>query len=165
MAADFLSDAHPPYFEPMQDFILVHSYGDGPGYGIAESFSQGGAMSYYRNAAFCTVAANMIRPHLPYVAYASKAHYNSMLIGGLYPPPQIPCGVHVESRSIPRVHVDFRHFFFAGSPANLLSRIHVESMWSPVGLQLLHLDNMDSTSEHRNSTSKTPYGVHMDYCI
>ena len=54
----------------------------------------------------------------------------------------------MESRSIPRVHVDFRHFFFGGSPANFLSRIHVESMWSPVGLQLLHLDSMDSTSEH-----------------
>ena len=70
-------------------------------------------------------------------------------IRGLYPPPQIPCGVHVESRSIPGVHVDFRHFFFGGSPANFLSRIYVESMQSPIRLQLLHLDNMDSTSEHR----------------
>ena len=26
---------------------------------------------------------------------------------------------------------------------------HVESMWSQVGVQLLHLDNMNSTSEHR----------------
>ena len=68
---------------------------------------------------------------------------------GLYTPPHIPCGLQVESRSIPGVHVDFRHFFFGGSPANLLSRIHLESTWSSVGVQLLHLDNIDSTSGHR----------------
>ena len=45
--------------------------------------------------------------------------------------------------------MDFRHFFFGGSPAKFLSRIHLESNRSPPGLQLLHLDNMESTSEHR----------------
>ena len=67
---------------------------------------------------------------------------------GLYTPPHIPCGLHVDSRSTPGVHVEFRHFFFGGSPAKFLSRIHLESNRSPPGLQLLHLDNMESTSEH-----------------
>ena len=40
--------------------------------------------------------------------------------------------VQVESRSIPRVHVEFRHFFFGDGPANSLSRVHVESGWTPV---------------------------------
>ena len=66
----------------------------------------------------------------------------------------------MESRSIPGVHVDFRHFFFGGSPANFLSRIHVESMWSPVGLQLLHLDNMDSTSEDRVTQQDSIWSPH-----
>ena len=94
-----------------------------------------------------------------------------LAIRGLYPPPQIPCGVHVESRSIPGVHVDFRQFFFGGSPANFLSRIHVESMWSPAGVQLLHLDNMDSTSEHREyeftqqDSIWTPHGFIAFNCL
>ena len=91
--------------------------------------------------------------------------------GGFYPPPQIPCGVHVESRSIPGVHVDFRQFSFGGNPANFLSRIHVESMWSPAGLQLLHLDNMDSTLEHREyeltqqDSIWTPHGFIAFNCL
>ena len=44
--------------------------------------------------------------------------------------------------------MEFRHFFFGGSPANFLSRIHLESNRSLPGIQLLHLDNMESTSEH-----------------
>ena len=56
---------------------------------------------------------------------------------------------YVDSRLIPGVHMELRHFFFGGSPANFLSKIHLESNRSPDGLQLLHLDNMDSTSKHR----------------
>ena len=73
----------------------------------------------------------------------------------------LPHRFHVESRSIPRVHVDFRQFFFGGSPANFLSRIHVESMRSPAGLQLLHLA--------RQGIWIHPARLHMDstwiYCI
>jgi hypothetical protein len=57
------------------------------------------------------------------------------------------------------------NFFFGGSPANFLSRIHVESMWSPVGLHVtpsgqhgLHL----GTQGNMDAPSQTPYGVHMD---
>jgi hypothetical protein len=38
------------------------------------------------------------------------------------------------------------YFFFGGSPANFLSRIHVESMWSPVGLHV---------------TPSGPHGLHL----
>ena len=79
---------------------------------------------------------------MPTIWTASSATLEWPAGGGLYPPPQIPCGVHVESRSIPGVHVDFRHFFLGGSPANFLSRIHVESSWTPVtpsGQHGLHL--------------------------
>ena len=61
----------------------------------------------------------------------------------------LPHIFHMDSRSTPGVHVEFRHFFFGGSPANFLSRIYLESNRSPPGLQLLHLDNMESRSEHR----------------
>ena len=73
------------------------------------------------------------------------------------------CGVHVESRSIPGVHVEFRHFSFGGSPANFLSRIHQESTWSPVapsGQHGLHL-----RTQATELTSQTPcftYHCHAD---
>ena len=65
------------------------------------------------------------------------------------------CIIHdvVDSMSTPGVHVEFRHFFSVGSPAKFLSRIHLESNRSPPGLQLLHLDNMECTSEHREYES------------
>ena len=53
---------------------------------------------------------------------------------------------HVDSTWTPGGFPEFMwsldHFSLNGSPANPLSRIHA-------GVQLLHLDNMDSTSEHR----------------
>ena len=84
--------------------------------------------------------------------------------GGLYPPPQIPCGVHVESRSIPGVHVDFRHFFLVVAQPIFCP----ESMWTPCGVQLDSSCSIWTTwtppqnTGNMNSPSKTPYGVHMD---
>jgi hypothetical protein len=57
--------------------------------------------------------------------------------------------------------VECRQNFFGDNPAKFLSRIHVESMWSLLGLQLLHLDNMDSTSEHREILIH-PARLHME---
>jgi len=36
----------------------------------------------------------------------------------------------------PGVHLEFRQFFLGDNPANFLSRIHLESIWSPSGVQL-----------------------------
>jgi len=49
---------------------------------------------------------------------------------GLYPQPQIPCEVQVESIW------SLDNFFFGGSPANFLYRNHLESIWSLVGLHV-----------------------------
>ena len=88
--------------------------------------------------------------YLELIDYTRAASpWKNSIFGGLYTPPHIPCGLQVDSRSTPGVHVEFRHFFFGGSPAKFLSRIHLESNRSPPGLQLLHVDNMESTSEHR----------------
>ena len=63
---------------------------------------------------------------------------------------------NIEDFTLPhRFHVELDYFFFGGSPAKFLSRIHLESSWSPV---VVHL----GTQGDMNSPSKTPYGVHMD---
>ena len=70
--------------------------------------------------------------------------------GGLYTPPHIPVGLHLESS---RVQMEF------WSPSTIFSlvatqpNISLESAWSLPGVQQpsrwTHLDWMDSTSEHR----------------
>jgi hypothetical protein len=74
-------------------------------------------------------------------------------LGGLYTPPQIPGGLQVDSRRTPGQYLESTwnldtFFLVASQPIFCL-----ESIWSPGGLQVdsscLHLDNMDSTSEHR----------------
>jgi hypothetical protein len=57
---------------------------------------------------------------------------------------------HLDSRwtpgGFPESMWSLDYFFFGGSPANFLSRIHVESMWSPVGLHV---------------TPSGPHGLHL----
>ena len=68
---------------------------------------------------------------------------------GLYTPPHIPGGLHLESSSTPGVHLEFRQFFFGDNPANFLSRIHLESSWPPVtpsGQHGLHLRTQGKTN-------------------
>jgi len=50
--------------------------------------------------------------------------------GGLYTPPHIPGGLHLE----------FRQFFFGDNPANFLSRIHLES----IGVLRLNTPELES---------------------
>ena len=74
----------------------------------------------------------------------------------------LPHILHVDSTwtqgGFPEFMSSMDHFSLNGSPANPLSRIHVESSWSPVtpsGQHGLHL----RTQGNMNSPSKTPYGV------
>ena len=92
MAAKFLSNNPPvsvnPYKLTSADFILVHSYTARPGPDVAISSN---LLQYYGNANFRAVAAEMLKPHLPYIAYVSQTRYHTMLMSLLNIPGAMVC--------------------------------------------------------------------------
>ena len=64
------------------------------------------------------------------------------------------------------VQVDSRWICFGREPCQILAKIHLDSRWSPIGLQLDQMDYMDSTPHHTKISAPpgfwwTPHGLHL----
>ena len=64
------------------------------------------------------------------------------------------------------VQVECRWICFGREPCQILAKIHLDSRWSPIGLQMDHMDYMDPTSHHPTISAPpgfwwTPHGLHL----
>ena len=66
---------------------------------------------------------------------------------GLYLAPHIPCGLRRSPGDFPESTWSPGAFFLAGSTAKLACIIHLDFTWTPGGVQMNHMESVESTCQ------------------